>query len=107
MPQLPRSDSASSGAGFSWKPVTRPSRSCSTTPYSRVSGTFLTDSVAIPPACAVACRQRRQVDVRERVAGDHEEGLIAEEVAAGPHAAGGAQQLLLEAVAEPIAEVVA
>ena len=58
MPQLPRSESASSGDGFSWKPVIRPSRSFRTTPYSRVSGTFLTASVAIPPAL-----ERAQVGV--------------------------------------------
>ena len=48
-----------------------------------------------------------EIDVRESVAGDDQEGLLAEELRAGAHAAGGAQQLLLVAVGEAIAEVLA
>ena len=65
MPQLPRSESASAGSGFSWKPSMRPSESWITTPYSRVSCTFFTVSVAIPPALWWrSTRPLRSVSVR-------------------------------------------
>ena len=48
-------------------------------------------------------RERAEVDVGERVAGDHEEG-VAEEPGRVAHAARGPQQLLLVAVGELEAE---
>ena len=47
--QLARSESASAGSGFSWKPCTRPSAPATTTPYSLTFGTRLVASVAIQP----------------------------------------------------------
>ena len=72
-----------------------------------MSATCLTASVAIPPGLPVPGGERRQVDVRERVSGDHQERLVAEEVRARPHAAGGTQQLRLVAVGDALAEVLA
>ncbi len=60
-----------------------------------------------PPRSAVARDERAQVDVGERVAGDDQEGIVAEELAAGAHAAGGTQQLLLVAIGQALAEVLA
>ena len=58
--QLARSESASAGSGFSWKPWTRPSAPVTTTPYSVVSVTRFTARVAIQSfsawACAMAAR---------------------------------------------------
>ena len=75
----------------------RPSASWMTTPYSRVSGTFLTVSVAIPPADLVALDQLAQVDVGERVSRDDHDRVVAEEVGDVANAAGGTEQLLLVA----------
>ncbi len=107
MPQLPRSESASSGSGFSWKPVMRPSASCSTTPYSRVSETCLDRQRRDPARLAMPRDERAQIDVGEGVAGDDQERLIPEELAARANPAGGPQQLLLVAVGEALAEVLA
>ena len=48
MPQLARSESASAGSGFSWKPCTRPSEPVIATPNWLVSSTRFVASVAIP-----------------------------------------------------------
>ena len=48
MPQLARSESASAGSGFSWKPWMRPSAPVIATPNWLVSSTRLVASVAIP-----------------------------------------------------------
>ena len=85
----------------------RPSASCSTTPNSRVFSTRLTASVPIPPAALWRATKALEVDVGERVAGDDQERAVVEEVGAVAHAAGGAEQLRLLAVDEPVAEVVA
>src|SRR5207245_4010755 len=53
---------------------------------------------------AVARGQRAEVDVRQRVAGDDQERLVAEELGALAHAAGRAEQLLLEAVGDARSE---
>ena len=76
--QLARSESASAGSGFSWNPWIRPSESVITTPNSLTFGTRLTASVAMPPLLVVRCHEGAQVDVRERVAGHHQERLVAE-----------------------------
>ena len=47
--QLARSESASAGSGFSWKPWILPSESTITTPNSLTFCTRLTARVAIPP----------------------------------------------------------
>ena len=62
--------------------------------------TRLTASVAIPPLASWAARKRREIDVGERVARHHEEGLRAEVVGDVANAARGAQQLVLVAVGE-------
>ena len=79
--QLARSESASAGSGFSWKPWIRPSESVITTPNSLTSETRLTASVAMPSLASWAARSAREVDVGERVGGHHQEGLVAEELA--------------------------
>ena len=61
----------------------------------------------MPPRLAVSRGERRQVDVRQRIAGDHQERLVAEELRARAHPAGCAEQLLLEAVGDALAEVLA
>ena len=48
MPQLARSESASAGSGFSWKPWIRPSAPVIATPYWLVSATRLVARVATP-----------------------------------------------------------
>ncbi len=48
MPQLARSESASAGSGFSWKPWIRPCSSVIATPNCVVSSTRLVARVAIP-----------------------------------------------------------
>ena len=48
--------------------------------------------------------ERGEVDVGEPVAAHHDEGAVGEEVAERAHAAGGAEQLLLEVVAQVDAE---
>ena len=58
-----------------------------------------------PARAAVALHQRAQVDVGERVARDDHDRVVAEEVGHVAHTAGRAQQLLLEAVLEAVAEV--
>ena len=57
------------------------------------------------PGLAVGLCQRVEVDVSQRVARDHEERLLPEEVSAVAHAPGRPEQLLLEAVGHPVAEV--
>ena len=54
----------------------------------------------------MARRHRADVDVRERVAGDHEERLAREEVLAVAHSAGGPEELGLKAVGDAVAEIV-
>ena len=70
MPQSPRSESASEGSGFSWKPWMRPSASWMTTPYSRVSEHLLDGEGRDAPARAVALYQPADVQVGEGVARD-------------------------------------
>ena len=98
--QLARSESASAGSGFSWKPWIRPAESVITTPNSLTSETRLTASVAMPSLAVVGGAQRGEVDVGEGVGGHHQEGLVAEEVGDVPDAPCSAQQLLLVAVGE-------
>ena len=86
----------------------RPSASCSTTPNSRVFVDPLDGERArSPPAALWRATNAREVDVGERVAGDDQERAVVEEVGAVAHAAGGAEQLGLLAVDDPVAEVVA
>ena len=99
MPQLARSESASAGSGFSWKPWMRPSAPVITTPNWLVSATRLVARVAIPSWDSWNSRIAAEVDVGERVAGDHQEG-VAEEPGGVADPAGGAEQLLLAAVGE-------
>ena len=54
MPQLARSESASAGSGFSWKPWMRPSSSVIATPNWVVSSTRFVASVAIAPRSTFA-----------------------------------------------------
>ncbi len=56
---------------------------------------------------AVPGGERLQVDVGERVARDHQKRLAAEELGAGAHAPGRAEQLGLVAIGQPLAEVLA
>ena len=91
--QLARSESASAGSGFSWKPWTRPSAPVTTTPYSLTFGDPLGRQGGDPVVLAVRSRERREVDVGERVGGHHHERLGAEEVAHVAHPAGRAEQL--------------
>ena len=103
--QLARSESASAGSGFSWKPWIRPSAPVTITPYSLVSvdplhGRERRDPVVL----GVRPGERPEVDVGECVGGDDHERLGAEEVAHVADTAGRAEQLLLLAVGELDAE---
>jgi hypothetical protein len=95
MPQLPRSESASSGAIVQHDAV-----------LARV-GDALDSKRRDPAGLAMARGEGRQVDVGQRVAGDHEERLVAEELGARAHAACRTEELLLEAVGDALAEVLA
>ena len=93
MPQLPRSESASAGSGFSWKPWMRPSSSVITTPNSLGVVDPLGRQRGDP---AVATRGPRAARVRSMSVSASPEMTrkrVAEEVADVAHAAGGAQQL--------------
>ena len=85
----------------------RPSESWITTPYSRVSGTFFTVRVAIPPALRWrSTRPFRSASVRaspETIT----TGSSPKKSATLRTPSGRAEQLLLEAVLEPVPEVVA
>ena len=104
MPQLARSDSASAGSGFSWKPWIRPSSPVMTTPNCEVSLTRLVASVAIAPASALAsCASRiavRSTSVSASPEMTRNDSLSARNFRDLADAAGGAQRLGLLAVAE-------
>ena len=57
-----------------------------------------------PAGRPVAGGEGPEVDVGERVAADHQEGVITEELRTRPHPAGGSQQLGLVVVGQPLAE---
>ncbi len=107
MPQLPRSDSASVGLRLLLKARDAPVAVVQHDAVLARVGDLLDGQRGDPAGLAVPGGERRQVDVRERVAGDHEERLVAEELRARAHPAGRAQQLLLEAVGDALAEVLA
>ena len=78
MPQLARSESASAGSGFSWKPWMRPSAPVITTPNWLVSRDPLGGQGGDPVVGLVELAHRAEVDVGEGVAGDHQEGVAEE-----------------------------
>ena len=83
----------------------RPSASWITTPYSRVSSTRFT--VSVRDSARLLWRSTsRQVDVGQGVAGDHQERVVAEEVGARRARRRRCRAALLQAVLEPVAEVV-
>ena len=71
--QLARSESASAGSGFSWKPWTRPSASVIDDAELAHVGDPLDGQRGDAVVGVVGGAQGAEVDVGERVAGHHEE----------------------------------
>ena len=107
MPVLTVSENTWPQVGFSRKRSIQPSSSMMTMPNSSGSGTRVRPIVTSAPLSLVELDQVGEVDVGERVAGDDEEGLVAQRVLGVLDAAGGAERRLLGGVVQRHAELLA
>ena len=99
MPVLIVSEKTWPHDGFSRNRSTRPSSSVTTIPNSSGLSTDFSPIVTAAPFARCASTSDVEVDVAERVAGDHEERLV-EPLLGEPHRAGGAERLLLDGVVD-------